>query len=64
MFFLVTIRDTIRIMPRAFGSSIKKEALEIIKREYEDVVLKDLGYVITVIDILEIGRGKIIPIEE
>lgn len=64
MFYLVSIKDTIRILPSSFGKDIKEEAKEIIRMEYEDLVLKDIGYVITVTDILDIDLGKLLPKEE
>ncbi len=64
MFYLVSIRDTIRILPSSFGKDIKEEAKEIIRMEYEDLVLKDIGYVITVTDIVDIDLGKLLPKEE
>jgi DNA-directed RNA polymerase subunit E' len=64
MFYLVTIRDTIRIMPSSFGKDFKEEAKEIIKADYEDLILKDIGYVITVVDIFDIDLGKMIPKED
>ncbi|MHA1791559.1 MAG: DNA-directed RNA polymerase [Promethearchaeota archaeon] len=64
MFYIVTLQDKIRIHPSAFGGDIKQNAREIISHEYEDLVLKDIGYVVAVVDILEIGMGKIIPREE
>ncbi|MBD3186065.1 DNA-directed RNA polymerase [Candidatus Bathyarchaeota archaeon] len=64
MYYLITLKDTIRIHPSAFGKDIKYEAKEIIKADYEDSVLKGIGYVVTVVDILDIELGKIIPREE
>lgn len=64
MFYLTTVADVIRIHPSSFGGDIKEEAKEIIKMEYEDLVLKDLGYIIAVVDVLDIQLGKIIPKEE
>jgi DNA-directed RNA polymerase subunit E' len=64
MFYLVSIRDTIRIHPSSFGKDIKEEAKEIIRMEYEDLVLKDIGYVITVTEIVDIDLGKLLPKEE
>ncbi|MHA1682346.1 MAG: DNA-directed RNA polymerase [Promethearchaeota archaeon] len=64
MYYLITIKDTIRIHPSAFGGDIKEEARNIIKTDYEDSVLKDIGYVVAVVDILDIELGKILPREE
>ena len=64
MFYMTTLNDTIRIHPSSFGGNIKDEAKEIIKMEYEDLVLKDIGYVIAVVDVLDIEMGKILPRED
>jgi DNA-directed RNA polymerase subunit E' len=64
MFYLVSIKDTIRLHPASLGKDVKEEARDIIKSEYEDLVLKDIGYVITVTDVLDIDLGKMLPKEE
>lgn len=64
MFYLVSIKDIIRILPSSFSKDVEQEALEIIRNDYEDLVLKDIGYVIAVVNIDSIGMGKIIPREE
>nr|MDO8113482.1 DNA-directed RNA polymerase [Candidatus Sigynarchaeota archaeon] len=60
----MSIKDTIRLHPSSLGKDVKEEAREIIKTEYEDLVLKDIGYVVTVTDVLNVDLGKMLPKEE
>ncbi len=57
------MRDIVRIPPHRFEprENLKSVALDIVRKEYEDKITGDLGYIITVIEIIEIGTGKLIP---
>ncbi len=61
MYKLVKIVDTIRIPPRDFDKPIKESALEVLKRNYEGRVDKDLGLILLVTRVNSIGVGRIIP---
>jgi DNA-directed RNA polymerase subunit E' len=63
LFKIITVRDIIRIPPHRFEprENLKSVALDIIRREYEDKITGDLGYIITVIEVNDIGTGKLIP---
>ncbi|MFX1294841.1 MAG: DNA-directed RNA polymerase, partial [Promethearchaeota archaeon] len=55
--------DIIRIPPHRFSprEDLRMVALDIIRKEYEDKITGDLGYIITVIEVINIGTGKLIP---
>ena len=61
MFELVTIEDIIRIPPSLFDRDLEEAALEVLRNEYEGITDPDLGKVISVVDILDVGIGKLIP---
>jgi len=63
VFKIITIRDIIRIPPHRFEprENLKSVALDIIRKEYEDKITGGLGYIITVIEVIDIGTGKLIP---
>lgn len=61
MFKLITLQDTIRIPPEAFGKPLEKVGREQVKQKYEGIVDEELGYVIAVTGIQVSPIGKIIP---
>ncbi|NVM27340.1 MAG: DNA-directed RNA polymerase [Candidatus Helarchaeota archaeon] len=63
MFKIITVRDIVRIPPHRFAprEDLEKVALDMVRKEYEDKITGDLGYIITVIEIIDIGVGKLLP---
>ncbi len=61
MFKLITVTNTVRIPPSRFGDDIELVAKDILRYEYEDKIFADLGYIISIGNIIEIKDGKIIP---
>jgi len=61
MYSLVKIRETIRVPPKEFGKKLKEAILKIVQEEYEGLVDEDLGVIIAVTNIEDIGEGKIVP---
>ncbi|MHA1238525.1 MAG: DNA-directed RNA polymerase [Candidatus Odinarchaeia archaeon] len=61
MYKKIVVKDVIRIPPKRFNEDLKKVALELLRNEYEGVMLPDLGFVITVIDVNDVGVGRLIP---
>ncbi len=61
MFYEITIEDYVRVDPKYLGLPKKEAVLQALKEEYTGKISKELGIVIGVIDVLEVGQGKIIP---
>ncbi|NVM55584.1 MAG: DNA-directed RNA polymerase [Candidatus Helarchaeota archaeon] len=63
MFKIITVRDIVRIPPHRFAprEDLESVALDMVRKEYEDKITGDLGYIITVIEIIDIGIGKLLP---
>src|SRR3989344_2233964 len=61
MFYIVEIRDHIRVPPDLFNLEVKEAVVKRIKKNYEGFISKDLGVVIDVKDVKTIGEGIIIP---
>ncbi|MFH1590204.1 MAG: DNA-directed RNA polymerase [archaeon] len=61
MFYKVKVKDHIRIPPDKFGADLKQTIIEEIKIKFSGFISKDLGLVIDVSDLDEIGEGIIIP---
>lgn len=61
MFYKIKVHDHIRVPPALFSKSVKEAVIEMVKNKYEGFISKDLGVVIDVSDVSEIGEGVIIP---
>jgi len=61
MFYLSEIQDYVRVEPKLFGLPTMEAVKQQLKEIYADYYRKDIGKVITIIDVLEVGDGIIIP---
>ena len=61
IYYIAEVRDTIRVIPKRFGEDLETVVLEICRETFEGSVSRDLGLTIVVIDILDIGPGRLIP---
>jgi len=61
MFYKVKIKDHIRVSPEKFGMELNQAVIVEIKNKYSGYISKDLGLVIDVSDVEEVGEGIIIP---
>jgi DNA-directed RNA polymerase subunit E' len=56
----ITLRDTVRVPPHRFGEPLEKVVKELLQQTYEGVVDKDVGMVVAILEVKEIGVGRII----
>lgn len=61
MFYKVELRDHIRVPPNLFNLPLEEAVTKRIKTKYNGFISKDLGIVIDVSGMKEIGEGIIIP---
>ena len=61
MFYKVELRDHIRVPPNLFSLPLEEAVIKRIKSKYSGHISKDLGIVIDVPGVKEIGEGVIIP---
>ncbi len=61
MFKLYTIEGKIEIPPFLFGQKKEVSARIILSEDYEGIITRDYGFVIAVVDVLNVGMGIIIP---
>jgi|TARA_Y100000310_G_scaffold90160_1_gene87434 DNA-directed RNA polymerase subunit E' len=61
MFYLVEVEDHIRVEPKHFGLATKDAVEQQLNDSYVDNVTKDLGFVISVVSVDEVGEGIITP---
>ncbi len=61
MFYRIKVKDHIRVPPSMFNLTKKEAVLKNVKSSYENIISKDLGFVINVIEVGVIKEGVIIP---
>lgn len=61
MFYLVEVEDYIRVEPKLFGMPTKEAVEKQLLDTYSGYSDKELGFVISVIDVTNVGEGIIIP---
>ena len=61
MFYLSKVQDYVRVEPKLFGLPTMEAVDQQLKEIYTDYYDKKIGKVITVISVLEVGDGVIIP---
>ncbi len=61
MYYKITVQDHIRVSPRFFGKDLKDAVKSGVKLKYDGLIDQNLGVVIDVVDVKEVGEGVIIP---
>lgn len=61
MYYVYEIQDTIRFPPNFLGGNLKRTILKLVQEEYEGLLDEDLGVVISVVDVEDVGEGKVVP---
>jgi len=60
MFYKLKIQDHVRVMPQYFGLGLKDAVMKAVKEKFAGYVDEQLGIVIDVADVSQIGEGVII----
>ncbi|MFH0867768.1 MAG: DNA-directed RNA polymerase [Candidatus Woesearchaeota archaeon] len=61
MYYKIELKDRVRVPPNLFNLDVNEAVIKSIKKKYEGHISKDIGVVIDVGGIKEIGDGVIIP---
>ena len=61
MFKLYSLKSRVEIPPFLFGQKKELSARIILSEDYEGIITRDYGFIIAVVDVLEVGLGIIIP---
>lgn len=61
MFYLADVEDHVRVEPKHFGLPTKESVERQLNESYVGTTTKELGYVLSVISVGEVGDGVIIP---
>jgi DNA-directed RNA polymerase subunit E' len=59
MYKILEIADVVRVPPEEFGKDLKETIKKILMEKYEGRLDKDVGFVLSIVDVKEIGEGKI-----
>ena len=61
MFYKVELKDHIRVPPNMFNMPLEEAVIKRIKTKYNGFISKDLGIVVDIAGMKDIGEGIIIP---
>jgi len=61
MFYLAEVEDHVRVEPKFFGMPTLEAVEKQLNHSYVDKINKELGFVISVVDVDNVGEGIIIP---
>ena len=61
MFYLAEVEDYIRVEPKLFGLATKDAVEQQLKETYKGFVNRDIGNVVSIVSVLDVGEGIIIP---
>jgi len=61
MFYLSEVEDYIRVEPKFFGLDTREAVKQQLKNTYASFVNKEIGFVISVIEVVEVQEGVVIP---
>lgn len=61
MFYKIELKDHIRVPPDLFGLPVAESIIKRVRKKYENYVSKDIGMVIDVLGIKDVGEGIVIP---
>lgn len=61
MYKLIAVKDTVRVPPKLFGEKMDESVAEVLRSRYENKMDQDLGVILAISKVKDIGPGKIIP---
>ena len=60
VFLEIKLKNIVRIPPTKFGTDISDAAFFILSEQFNGQIYENIGFIIVVIDVLEVGDGKIL----
>ncbi|PIN81932.1 DNA-directed RNA polymerase [Candidatus Woesearchaeota archaeon CG10_big_fil_rev_8_21_14_0_10_30_7] len=61
MFYKLTVKDHVRVPPIFFGQDVNKSVEKSIRQKFSGFIDQDMGVVVDVVQVNDIGEGVIIP---
>ncbi|MDY6762014.1 MAG: DNA-directed RNA polymerase [Candidatus Nanohaloarchaea archaeon] len=63
MFYEVTFRDRVKVPPQLLGADVEESVRESLRKQYDGKLDEDIGSVVALLSIEDIGEGDIAPEE-
>ncbi len=60
MYKQLTLSHVVRIPPKKFGEDINDAAFELLSEQFNGQIHEEIGFIIVVVDVIELGDGKIL----
>jgi DNA-directed RNA polymerase subunit E' len=60
MYKLITVEDTVRVPPHRFGEPLEEVVLDLLRKNYQGIMDKDVGMVLAITELKEVGVGRVI----
>ena len=60
MFKVITVEDTVRVPPNRFGEPLEEVIVDLLNKNYLGITDKDVGTILAMTEVKEIGEGRII----
>jgi len=61
MFYKIQVSDHVRVPPRFMGDKVKMAVLKAVRQKFEGRIDPNLGVVVDVTDVKDVGEGVVIP---
>ncbi|MEK6849421.1 MAG: DNA-directed RNA polymerase [Nanoarchaeota archaeon] len=61
MFYKTQIKDHIRVAPKHFANDVNDAVIKAVREKYAGFIDEEIGFVIDVLDVQQVGEGVIIP---
>ncbi|MFP4633508.1 MAG: DNA-directed RNA polymerase [Candidatus Aenigmatarchaeota archaeon] len=61
MYKRLEVKDTVRVDPEKFGMDLEDSVYDSLKETYEGILNPDIGLVLSVNEVSEIGEGNVLP---
>jgi len=61
MYSMYCINETVRVPPKEFGGKLEENILKLAREEYEGVLDEDMGVVVAIAGVENVGEGKVVP---
>lgn len=60
---MIEAKDTVKVSPEKFGMDLEEAIASSLREEYEGILNPDLGVVLSIESISDVGEGKVLPVE-
>jgi DNA-directed RNA polymerase subunit E' len=61
MYYKIQLKDHIRVAPKYFSNNVEEAVIKAVREKFAGFIDEELGFVIDVLGVNEVGDGVIIP---